>query len=345
MTLVADPPVQAPAATATPSPAPAQAPARRRPAPFTPARIAVTVLAWLGVTVAAVVVVLYGVGPLLEQRDQSSLLNEYRTEVRQAASQTEGLAGVQAPTEAPGAGDPVGILEINEMQLRQVVVENVGPDQTRQGPGHAPGTAGVGQPGNSVVVGRRSMFGGPFHDLAGLRRGDRIVATTTQGRSLYVVRQVRQVEVTSPDPDAAGPVEAAAEGSGTTRPRVLRAKMTTEALYGPTPTDQLTLITSASAAPWATGTAQVVVASMRGKPFEATLQGGRTDGADGRHGASGAWPALILALLAYGAAAVTATWLYRNARLRSAWLLTAPVLVALAFVLAESIARVLPAWA
>ena len=235
MTLVADPPVQAPAAAETPSPAPTQAPARRRPAPFTPARIAVTVLAWLGVTLAAVVLVLYGVGPLLEQRDQSSLLNQYRTEVRQAASQTEGLAGVQAPTEAPGAGDPVGILEINAMQLRQVVVEDVGPDQTRQGPGHAPGTAGVGQPGNSVVVGRRSMFGGPFHDLAELRRGDRIVATTTQGRSLYVIRQVRQVEVTSPDPDAAGPVEAAAEGSGTARPRVLRAKMTTDALVRPDP--------------------------------------------------------------------------------------------------------------
>ena len=51
-----------------------------------------------------------------------------------------------------------GILEINAMQLRQVVVEDVGPDQTRQGPGHAPGTAGVGQPGDLDHLGGQLLM-------------------------------------------------------------------------------------------------------------------------------------------------------------------------------------------
>lgn len=339
-----------PPAEAAPSPEsqPPAAPQARRPADFTPARIALVVLAWLGATLAVIVLVLYGMGPMLEQRDQSRLLDHYRTEVRQAANESGSFYGVQTPTQAPSTGGPVAILEINALHLRQVAVEGVGPQQTRQGPGHAPGTAGVGQPGNSVVVARRLMFGGPFRHLGELEKGDRMVATTTQGQSEYVVRQVRTVTIADADPNSATPQ---ANTSGTTSdetsttPMKLEAKMTPDELYGPTPTDQLTLVTSESASPWASGRATVVVASMRGRPFEPTPQGGRTGANDGRHADSGAWAAVVLSVLAFGAAAAAATWLYRKTHLRSAWLLTAPVLLALAFVLAETLARLLPAWA
>jgi hypothetical protein len=51
-----------------------------------------------------------------------------------------------------------------------------------------------------------------------------------------------------------------------------------------------------------------------------------------------------LALAAYAVAAVGAILLCRRARPRSAYLLTAPPLVAATFLMAEAGARALPAW-
>ena len=159
--------------------------------PFTPRRIAVVGVAWLLVTVVGVGLVIYGLGPMLEQRDQRNLLADYRVEIETAANEAFGLPGVEEITEAPAPGDPVAIVEIPSIEFRQVVVEGVGPQQTRHGPGHVPGTAGPGQPGNSAVVGRQGAFGGPFSEIDDLETGDEIVVTTIQGQSLYVVSDER----------------------------------------------------------------------------------------------------------------------------------------------------------
>src|SRR5262249_181242 len=66
---------------------------------------------------------------------------------------------------------------------------------TRAGPGHVPGSAGLGQEGNSVVVGRRNGYGAPFAGLSGVRRGASVLVTTTQGQSVYKVRSIRHVDV------------------------------------------------------------------------------------------------------------------------------------------------------
>jgi len=72
------------------------------------------------------------------------------------------------------------------------VVEGVAPSQTQSGPGHVPGTGGLGQPGNAGVVARRLAFGGPFRQLASMAPGDAIVVTTEQGQSLYTVSAVER---------------------------------------------------------------------------------------------------------------------------------------------------------
>lgn len=340
----AEPPLGRPAASAPPTAA------ATAPRALTPRSIVLAVAMWLLVTAAAVVLVLYGVGPLLEQRDQTALLSDYRTEVRHAANQSMGLPGVEVPTRAPETGSPVAILDIPALKVEQVVLEGVGPQQTRRGPGHVPGTAAPGQPGNSAVVARRSAFGGPFRTLGQLEPGDEILVTTIQGQTIYEVVEVRSDPVADgtgtesvDDESADDPASDDDQAPDADEPR-LSASLTTDELFGRTPDDRLTLVTSASSRPWNTERATIVVATMRDQPFGPTPQGGRTAADDGRSADGNAGAPLALAALAYVVAVVAAVMLYRKARPRSAYLLTAPPLVAATILTAEAAARLLPAW-
>ncbi|HEX7133942.1 MAG TPA: class E sortase [Iamia sp.] len=281
-----------------------------------PRAIVAIVAAWLVLLVLATAAVLYPLGPLFQRREQHELLRGFRVEVQQAADAKEGLAGLLDAEEplAPEVGQSVAILDLGRVRVQQVVVEGVGPDQTRRGPGHVPGTAGLGQPGNSVVVGRRSGWGGPFDELGSLREGDEIVATTLQGQTVYVVRSVEE------------------------------RRLQPEELYGPSDDDRLTLVTSASRSPFATDRAIVVEAGLDGRPFEPTPQGGRAASIDGRQGDTGGWAPLALFGTGFAVAAVLAAVLYRRWRPLTAYLLTTPALVVMAILTGESVLRLLPAW-
>ena len=335
------------------------------PAPSGLPRIRPAQLVGLWVVVGAVGLglVIYQMGPLLQQRDQHDLLKSYRTEVRHAANETSGLPGASTPTQAPVEGSAVGVVEIGALRAQDVVVEGVTPSDTSKGPGHVPGTAGLGQPGNSVVVARRNAFGGPFGDLSSVKRGSRILITTTQGQSVYAVRTVHTQDVVDgdgssqasslpvttaavpPSTTSAGSTTTTVKGTATAATKSASPKeITTEELYGPSTDDRLTLVTSASRSPLNTSSATVVVAKMIGKPFERTPQGGLTSNETGRSGESGVWPSVILVLLLYVGAIAAAVLLYRKLRFRVAYLLTIAPLVALTIVVGETLSRLFPAW-
>jgi sortase A len=335
---------------------------RRRGAtrPVTPRRVITWIIATVIVVIVSVAAVIYGLGPLTHQRDQRTTLQAYKLAINNAAAETNGLGGVSVPTQPPVNGDTVGIVQIPVLGLQQTVTEGVGPAQTVSGPGHVPGTAGLGQPGNSAVVGRRAGFGAPFANLDQLRRGDQIVVATTEGRSLYLVRTIRTVTMTSgssststasTSPTSLAPSTKGATHTATTR-GTTNARPTTTApstisvnkLYGPTPNDQLTLVTSASSAPWNTDQATVVTARMHGQPFAPTPQQSRSPSQVGNVGDSSSLPLLILALLALGATIVGAAALYRRASLRSAYLLTTAPLIVFTILGAEAASRLFPAW-
>jgi len=332
---------------------------------------------WCAVAIAGVGLVVYQLGPLLSSRDQRQLLSSYRTQVAQASHEAEGLAGVSTPKKAPELGSPVGVLEVGAIRLQSVVVEGVSASETSQGPGHVPGTAGLGQPGNSVVVGRRNGYGGAFADLSTLRKGDRILVTTTQGQSVYSVATVGNrtivesggtsssasaIPTTSAPPTSSTTTTTTAKkagGTSTTTAKSYAASASSGAsatssssereisrddLYGPSNDDQLVLVTSASRAPWNTSDATIAVAKLVGKPYEPTEQNGRTDAQTGTSGDSGAWSTVVLALLAYVGCIVASILMYRRFRFRVAYLLTIAPLVALTVVVGEAISRLLPAW-
>ncbi|MFE7559225.1 class E sortase [Kitasatospora sp. NPDC057500] len=98
------------------------------------------------------------------------------------------LGKATAPTGRAADGAPVALLDIPAIGLHQVVVvEGTTGRDLMKGPGHRRDTALPGQTGVAVLFGRGTTFGAPFGDLAKLRVGDKIEATTGQGRFTYTV--------------------------------------------------------------------------------------------------------------------------------------------------------------
>lgn len=291
-------------------------------------------VAVLLVFLVAVGAVIYGIGSFVHARDQRALMATERSNIAEAAVEAKALDHVNLPTQPPSLGAPVGILAIPALGINQVVVEGVGSSQTVSGPGHVPGTAGLGQPGNAAVVGRNAGYGAVFGRLGQLKPGDRILTATIEGQSIYVVRHVAYVTIGSP-PSAAS---STAPTSSTSRTVSLNG------LYRATTDNRLTLVTSASVAPWNVSRAIEVTAVLHGKPYVATPQGARSASQQGNTGESGAWAELILSLQALVIVAVGGIFLYRRCTIRSAYLLTTAPLVACAVLAAEAISRLLPAW-
>jgi sortase A len=345
--------------------------------PLTPKRMGSIALLWCAVAAAGIGLVVFQLGPLLAQRDQRALLQDYRREVNHAAHEQGTLAGLhaRASTDPPEIGSPVGIIEIGALQTQDVVVEGVGPSQTSEAPGHVPGTAGIGQPGNAVVVARRNGYGASFRGLDELRKGDRIVATTTQGQSVYSVTKVGVTSIgdaaaestTSPSGTSAPTTTSASTPTSTAAATTTSAVTTTtpvaaasssrhsktatfasatklDALYGPSSNDRLTLLTSGSRLPWNTSQAVVVEATLLSKPFAPTTQGARSSSQTGMSGQSGAWQGVLLASMAFAAVVVGSVFLYRRLRFRTAYVLTIAPLVALTVIVGESVTHLFPAW-
>jgi len=282
-----------------------------------PSRRQITFVAVAAVVVFVIAVgaVIYGIGSLVHARDQRALMATERLAISDAAILDKALNTVKLPTVPPLLGAPVGVLAIPALSVNEAVVEGVGSSQTVSGPGHVPGTAGLGQPGNAGIVGRNAGYGGVFGRLAQLKPGDRVLTASVEGQSVYVVRRVATVTIGSLEP-----------------------------VYRTTQDNRLTLVTSASNLPWNSDRAVVVTALLRGKPYPATPQESVDPNELGNSGESGAWAELLLSVLALAVVAVGALYLYRRCTVRSAYLLSTAPLVAFTVVAAESISRMFPAW-
>lgn len=94
------------------------------------------------------------------------------------------------PGWAAAPGSPVARLLIPRLGLDEVVVEGVGDDALRAGPGHMTGSALPGELGNSVISAHRDRH---FRPLGGLVVGDTVITESGTGPVRWVVSRIRVV--------------------------------------------------------------------------------------------------------------------------------------------------------
>ncbi len=111
---------------------------------------------------------------------------------------TTAVASLDAASPAAGPlarGAPVARLTIPRLGLDEIVVEGVGNRELNAGPGHLPGSALPGSPGNSVLSAHRDRH---FSDLGDVALGDTITTTTQHKTTTWVVTGRRVVGKRAP---------------------------------------------------------------------------------------------------------------------------------------------------
>ena len=84
-------------------------------------------------------------------------------------------------------GEAIGQIKIPRIGLDAIVVEGVGDDDLKSGPGHYPSTPEPGQKGNAAIAGHRTTYGAPFGSIDELQPDDEITVATVQGTFTYKV--------------------------------------------------------------------------------------------------------------------------------------------------------------
>jgi sortase A len=136
-------------------------------------------------------------GGLEQNRAQDRMYDEFR---EQLAAATAPVGGIVPP------GAPVALLSVPDLGWQQVVAEGTSSGVLLDGPGHRRDTVLPGQAGVSILYGRASTFGKPFEAMLADAAGKKMTVTTGQGELTYTIGAVRRAG----DPMPAAP---AATGS------------------------------------------------------------------------------------------------------------------------------------
>ena len=128
---------------------------------------------------------------LLQSASTSTTTSTTSTSTTAPTETTEGTTTTStipvAPVQVIGSGTPVAQLHIDAIDLNWTVVEGVGVEDLKQGPGHFPETPMPGQLGNAAIAGHRTTHGQPFFRLDELKPGDLIRVETLAGTFVYAV--------------------------------------------------------------------------------------------------------------------------------------------------------------
>lgn len=262
------------------------------------------VLTIFGIVVALLAGYLFGFTALQHARSQHRLL-----------AGLSGSAGLTALSgKIPPEGHPVAILDIPALHLQQVVVVGTSAQDLALGPGLMPGSAPPGVQGNTVIAGRSLLYGKPFAGIGSLRPGDRIKIIAGLGVFEYRVTSTGVVH-----PGQADPVVPTADARLTL--------VTSDASL--TPTDRVVAV-----AAMVTKAADVKVAAI-GIPPSSQLA------LSGDHRAL--LPTILWGVALLAGIVLTFVVYQRWRRPWPTYLMTTPVLLALAVLCFESLAHLLPA--
>ena len=92
-------------------------------------------------------------------------------------------------------GTPVARVVVPRLGLDEVVVEGVGNDELRAGPGHMIGSALPGDSGTSVISAHRDRH---FHALGRIAMGDTVITESARGTVVWRVSRIRVVNADDP---------------------------------------------------------------------------------------------------------------------------------------------------
>ncbi len=107
-----------------------------------------------------------------------------------AAAVPPSVTQPSSPGPPPEPGAPVAHIRIPSIGVDATVVEGVERAQLALGPGHVPGTALPGVPGNLSIAGHRTTFGAPFRPLDRLKPGDAVEIRVGERTWNYRVERV-----------------------------------------------------------------------------------------------------------------------------------------------------------
>jgi sortase A len=150
---------------------------------------------------------LWGTG-LYTNQEQDRLYEEFERAIRE---QPETKGPSKKFLRGLDPGDFAFELKIPAIELNKMVVEGVGTEDLRKGPGHYPQCgegfekplctpfpeAWPGLPGRVIVSGHRTTYGAPFNKLDELKKGDEIRTRTLWGDFTYEVTRLQVVEPSS----------------------------------------------------------------------------------------------------------------------------------------------------
>jgi sortase A len=252
----------------------------------------------------------FGLSAVQEHRSQHQLYAQFRGLIAPASIVAPSIGGVIA------TGTPVALLNAPAAGIQNVVViEGTSSGDLLQGPGHLPDTPLPGQGGEAVLVGKSTTAGAPFGHLALLRKGDVVTVRTGQGLFRFIV-QGRILP-------------------GTHQPAI------------PANRGRLVLVTSAG--PGGVGGLEPsqtvdIEATMNGKAVAAPPHRPTTVALSNVPGQSdpAAWPFVALWLAGLAVASAAVWWLWSRLGILRAWIIGAPLLLALLWGLSNEAMRLLP---
>ncbi|MEZ0074719.1 sortase [Planotetraspora sp. GP83] len=276
--------------------------------------VSMTALTFMGALLLAFSLYASSIGHLTYERNQRIMIDQLNENFRVAAAIAAApVAGDKNLAALPPRGEPIALLEIPKIGVREAVVQGTGTAELRSAVGHYRPSPMPGQVGNTVLAGHRNLYGAPFARIAELNRGDKIVATTQEGRFSYTVET-------------------------TLRARTGEQDFISQA----TIVNRLTLLTTSDGD--RPGGRLAVIARLDGQAASLKTRDPNQVKLDelglGRD-PSAWWPTLGWGAVFFGLLSGT-LMLYRRWRRISTYLLTTPALLAIALIWFEALARLIP---
>ena len=135
----------------------------------------------LGSCAILFVLYVYAFTGFQEQRAQREMLNTF----------TSPAGAVPLSGKVPIDGTPTAVIRIPSLGLHQVVIQGTTATELMKGPGVLTQAARPGTIGNAVILGRRATSGAPFSHIETLKPGSQILLATGLGHFRYLVVAVK----------------------------------------------------------------------------------------------------------------------------------------------------------